>query len=196
MLQAMIRRVAPHVGCQLVFLALPLLALGQRHHHEEHVHKNEVAFFLGGTTESHDDETETFLTVGADYEHRFHPRLGISFEAEWVTDVDSAVFAFPAVVHVYKGLMVMVGPGWETAPRRFRVFGKERSFLMRTGVQYSFEIGERVSLIPALDFDFVRRTPLELPEGASELGLGFDATEGGAEWERLVVFGVKLAFSF
>lgn len=176
----------------LTALLLPAAAKAQRHHHEEHVHRHEVALFLGSTIENHEDDKESFFTIGGDYEFRFLPRVGISTELEYVTGVDTGVFAFPVVFHVYEGLMVMAGPGWEASNRRLERLGKERNFLVRTGVQYSFEIAERVSLIPAVDFDFVK-------ESEAEPSLGEPSDHGGGEaggWETVFVFGIKLAFAF
>ena len=76
---------------------------------------------------------------------------------------------FPVVFHVYR-LMVFGGQGFEHKARRRREtlaeihdepevereeFGS--SFLVRVGVQYAFHQGGRVSLLPAIDFDFVNR---------------------------------------
>ena len=90
-------------------------------------------------------------------EFRFFPRLGIPAEVEYVNGADTEVFAFPAIFHVYRGLMVLAGPGWETSPRGNERLGDHTSFLIRTGVQYSFHLGGRFAVIPAVDFDFVRK---------------------------------------
>ncbi|TDI37629.1 MAG: hypothetical protein E2P02_22395 [Acidobacteria bacterium] len=165
----------------LLFASAP--AFAQRHLHEEHTSHHEVALFLGGTTET-EGKSASFLTLGAEYEFRFLPRLGISVEVEYVNGADTGVFAFPAVFHVYRGLMVLAGPGWETAPRGNEQRGDHSSFLIRTGVQYSFHLGGRFAVIPAVDFDFVKES-----SSASH------QPEAG-KWETLFVYGVKFAFSF
>lgn len=76
---------------------------------------------------------------------------------------------FPVVFHVYR-LMVFGGPGFEHKARRRRETlaeihdepevereGFGSSFLVGVGVQYAFHLGGRVSLLPAIDFDFVNR---------------------------------------
>ena len=166
----------------LLFASAP--ALAQRHLHEEHTSRHEVALFLGGTTEAESEELESFFTLGAEYEFRFLPRLGISAEVEYVKGADTAVFAFPAIFHVYRGLMVLAGPGWETSPRGNEQRGDHTSFLIRSGVQYSFHLGGRFAVIPAVDLDFVKES-----SSASH------QPEAG-KWETLFVYGVKFAFSF
>ena len=52
---------------------------------------------------------------------------------------------------------------------------RKNSFLMRVGIQYAFHVGGRVSILPAIDFDFV------------------DGTE---DTETLIVYGVKIGFAF
>ena len=69
--------------------------------------------------------------------------------------------------------MVVAGPGWETSPREIEALGDKSDFLFRLGAQYSFHVGGRFSLMPAVDFDFVKREH---------------------ETEKLLVFGVKFAW--
>jgi len=139
--------------------------------------------FLGGTTET---ESASFFTIGGEYEFRFLPRFGVSAEVEYVSGADTGVFAFPAVFHVYRGLMVLAGPGWETHPRQMEP-GDQSSLLIRTGVQYSFHLGGRFAVIPAGAFDFVK-------ESSPGIEHRHQPEEGG--WETLFVFGVKFAFGF
>ena len=155
----------------LLLLLLPTTAFAQRIHHEEHESRHEVAIFMGVTTEAEHDES--FFTIGGEYEFRFLPRLGISVELEYINGLDAGVFAFPVVFHVHKGLMVVAGPGWETSPREIEALGDKSDFLFRLGAQYSFHVGGRFSLMPAVDFDFVK---LE------------------HETQKLLVFGVKFAW--
>ncbi len=170
-------------------MLLPASGLAQRHHHEEHEHKNELALFVGGTYDN--DEGTNSFTIGGDYEFRFHPRVGISAEAEYVVGPDTGVFAFPVIFHVYRGLMVLAGPGVEHTPRvRPEVPGElldelgeahvepeeaGSRFLVRVGAQYAIHVGARVSIIPAVDFDFVN---------------------GHERVEALFVYGVKIGFGF
>ncbi len=174
----------------LLLLAAP--ALAQRHDHAEHTSRHEAAFFLGGTTETEEDERESLFTIGAEYEFRVLPRLGISAEVELIRGADTELFAFPAVVHVYRGLMVLAGPGWENAPRRRANLGTENRFLIRTGVQYSFHLGGRFAVIPAVDFDFVKGSSrrIELPRQLEAP----EAREG--KWQTVFVYGLKFAWSF
>ena len=160
----------------LFWLLLPTTAFAQRIHHEDHESRHEVAIFTGVTNEP--EHHENFFTIGGEYEFRFLPRLGMSIELEYINGADAVVFAFPVVFHVYEGLMVVAGPGWETSPRVTERLGErlgdKSDFLFRIGAQYSFHVGGHFSLMPAVDFDFVDR---------------------GHETEKLFVFGVKFAWS-
>jgi len=170
-----------------VFL-LPAPALAQRHHHAEHTSRHEVALFIGSTMETETEESKSVFTIGGEYEFRFLPRLGISAEVEYLTGADTGVFAFPAVFHVYRGLMVLAGPGWETAPRRVDGLGDLSNFLIRTGVQYSFHLGGRFAVIPAVDFDFAKESSHGVEPNQHD--------EGAGKWETFFVYGVKFALSF
>ncbi len=165
------RRQYHRLALWFFLLLLPTTAFAQRIHHEEHESRHEVAIFTGVTIET--EHNESFFTIGGEYEYRFLPRLGISIELEYINGLDAGVFAFPVVFHVYKGLMFVAGPGWETSPRETEALGDKSDFLFRIGAQYSFHVGGRFSLMPAVDFDFVKREH---------------------ETEKLFVFGVKFAW--
>ncbi len=114
---------------------------------EEEEPKSEVAVVFSGTWES--ESEESFFTVGAEYEYRFIPKLGVSAAVEWVFESDEREFVFvvPVVYHVAGGLRLLAGPGFERTD--------ETSFLFRVGVNYAFEFGGRYAVIPALEFDFI-----------------------------------------
>ncbi len=92
MLEVLMHRPHPFLKLLGIFLLLPSSGLAQRHHHEEHEHRNELALFVGATYDA--DEKESFFTIGGDYEFRFHPRVGISAELEYVDGPNIGVSRF------------------------------------------------------------------------------------------------------
>jgi len=68
--------------------------------HEEHEHANEVAVFLGGTTES----DTTHFTIGAEYERRLGERFGMSFVSEHVSGTGAWVFLAPFTLRPVRAL--------------------------------------------------------------------------------------------
>jgi hypothetical protein len=114
---------------------------------EEEEPKSEVAIVFAGTYES--ESEKNFFTLGAEYEYRFIPKLGVSAAVEWVFESDGREFVFvvPVVYHVAAGLRLLAGPGLEHA--------EDTSFLFRVGVNYAFEFGDRYAIIPSLEFDFI-----------------------------------------
>lgn len=163
--------------------------------HEGHHHKNEVAFVVGGTYES--EEEETYFTLGAEYGRMLSPRVTTSFVAEYLDDVDAWVFVAPFHFKPWKrsNFFVALGPGFEHKSRRAHgeAHGGEHGethsdelvasesgesedlFLWRTGVGYNLHVGERLVIAPAIDLDLVR--------------------EGG-EWVEAIVFDVAIGFGF
>jgi hypothetical protein len=144
------------------------LAEGESEEEGEVEHRNELALILAGTYES--SEEENYFTIGAEYEYLFHPRVGISGTIEYISGPDAWILVFPVVFHPKGGLKILAGPGVELKPRRGsdengesnddetegdEDSGTDKLFLFRLGVAYSFEFGERYSITPALEFDFV-----------------------------------------
>ena len=127
-----------------------------------------MAVVFSGTWESESDES--FFTLGAEYEYRFVPKVGVSAAVEWVYESDRREFVFvvPVVYHVAGGLRLLAGPGLERAD--------ETSFLFRVGVNYAFEFGGRYAVIPALEFDFI--------------------TNGDDPTTEAIIYGVNFGVSF
>jgi len=131
-------------------------------HHEEGLeNSNEMALFLGGS--HHEDENG--FSVGLDYEHRLSPILGIGGLVEYSAgDFDSWVVAAPLFVHPYKGFRLVFAPGFEHKE-------STSDFLFRTGIAYQFEIGNRWSISPEYNVDFVHDETVHV-YGVS-FGIGF-----------------------
>ncbi len=154
------------------------VATGHGAEEAEHHHANELALFLGGT---HEDATgETGFTVGLEYERDLSHRLGMSFVAEHVSEIDAWVFLAPVTLRPVEGLGLKLygGPGVESkdSPEASgHGDDRESSFVLRGGVGWVLELGERMSLTPQLEMDYAR--------------------EDG-EWERAIVFGVAVGAGF
>ena len=91
---------------------------------------------------------------------------------EYIAGADAWVLTFPVTFHPKGGLEILAGPGVELEPRRGgsdengesedddetdgeEESGRDALFLFRIGVAYSFEFGERYSITPGLELDFV-----------------------------------------
>ena len=145
-------------------------ALGE-HHEEEQEHKNELSLILAGTYES--EEAETFFTSGLEYARVLTPKFGISGAIEYLHDNGAWIVVAPFTYRATERLKLLAGPGMEVEARR--TSAQENLLLVRLGLQYSFEIGERYSVTPALELDFVDEED---------------------EWVEAVVFGVNLGIGF
>jgi len=131
----------------LIALSVAPLVSAQSDDEGEEEPKSEVAIVFAGTYES--ESEKNFFTLGAEYEYRFIPKLGVSAAVEWVFESDTREFVFvvPVVWHAVAGLRILAGPGLERE--------QDTSFLFRVGVNYAFEFGERYAIIPALEVDFI-----------------------------------------
>lgn len=151
---------------------------------EGHGHEpaNEVAVFLGGTSENDD----THFTIGAEYTRDLSDRLELGVVGEHVDGVEAWVFIAPLSFRPVKGLGLRLygGPGLTAkvpepgsevhAEGEPHEGGREAFFLIRGGVGWVAEVG-RVSFMPQVELDFTR--------------------EGGA-WQTALVFGVSAGFGF
>ena len=161
-------------------------------------YRNALGLVLGGTYES--EEKDTFFTVGLEYERLFNEQFAILLGVEHITDVDAWLFVAPLAYRHDSGLRLFAGPGLELKTRRphqeeeaghgesaegeagttENTEGsgsgeRENLFLMRFGAGYNFALGERFTLLPALNLDLVRE-------------------EG--HWVEALVFTVTLGFEF
>ncbi len=74
-------------------------------------HRNEAALIVAGTKEIDGD---SFFTLGAEYERRLRPRLGVVAEIEYLFP-DRWIMAVPIVFHANHGVKIFGGPGFERA---------------------------------------------------------------------------------
>jgi hypothetical protein len=164
-------------------------ALAQEHEAAEHVehaeaehheyHKNYLFLFLGGTTESIRDESETFFSAGLTYERRLSQLIGLGIGGEFVFGDEGreALAGLLFILHPIGGLGLAVGPGLEVAKESHGEEGHEEEetsthAALRVGATYEFEVGEQFAVAPAVYVDFVDGKDPVLVWGL-EFGLGF-----------------------
>lgn len=126
-------------------------SLAEEHHgavtesHGHGFHKNTVAGFIGVTGE---ERRERALTLGIDYERRINELVGIGLGVERAMgDLDFTVVTVPFGFHIGQWKL-MIGPGIEFA------HGEKDHELIRTGVEYAFDMGG-YELAPKFIIDFV-----------------------------------------
>jgi hypothetical protein len=81
-----------------------------------------------------------------DYEYRVNDLLGLGAVVEYAGgEIDAWSFLAVADIHLYKGLIAQVGPGFETT-------SEEDVFITRFGMLYEFEY-EHLTISPQLHYD-------------------------------------------
>lgn len=143
-----------------ILAAAPALAQHENHESEE-IHRHHFAVLAGG---SHNTE-KNGATIGADYEYRFHRRLGALASFEYVGgDFREDVYAFTAAWHPWKGLRLIAGPGFDRELKRKEEAahvetaehdGKYRA-LFRTGASWEFHIKEHFTFGPEIAVDVLK----------------------------------------
>ncbi len=178
----------------LLCLAMPqgLLAQHGENADEAEFHQNHFSVFLGGTTESEEDETTTSFSIGVDYERRLSRLMGIGFGAEYVfVDVGrEALAGLLGFFHVTEGFVLLGGPGLEFAQEPLHEVeaggevGKisetsedveterETNLVFRLGTLYEFEVGHQYTIAPSLFVDFIENKDPAFVWGLS-FGIGF-----------------------
>ena len=184
------RSVAPHArgrraGTALLCAALWTLAPSApaSEAHEVHHHSNHLALFLGGTDGK--GEIGVAFTVGLDYERRLGKGLGIVALFDYAArPLEETVLGAGLMVHPTGGLVFTVAPGvlfekerggHDAASRSAGGYGESSGtnaeLVLRVGVMYEIEIGERFSLAPQFDLDLLGRDTV--PVFGVSAGIGF-----------------------
>lgn len=104
-----------------------------------------LSVFVGGT--HIDEEDETAVTIGVDYEYRVSDLLGLGFVVEQALgEIDSTTVLAVADIHLIHGLAVQVGPGIE--------FVDDTEFaIARLGMLYEVELGDHFTISPQFHYD-------------------------------------------
>ena len=158
----------PIVAALLLAVSAPATVEGQRaepEHRQELFLTHELSFVLAGTYETraagasskssapgHGESTHHNFTVGAEYELRFHRIFGVGAAVEYITHEKNWLFVFPAYFHVYRGLKLITGPGFERKHEH-----ADTEVVLRIGAMYSFEFAHRYSVTPAIALDLIGR---------------------------------------
>jgi hypothetical protein len=113
-------------------------------------HRHHAAAFLGGATRLWgQDHQESGMTVGVEYEYRFHRNWGVEGVLEGVFLHEhhrDLAFAAPLTWHPVGGLKLTAGPGFEDD-------GKHVLFMFRVSAGYAFEL-EGITIGPEVAMDF------------------------------------------
>lgn len=125
--------------------AMPAAAEEQ---HGEKDYKNTLAGFVGITSE---ERRENGLSIGLEYERHITEHFGIGaiLGERTFGDIDTWVFAIPFAYHTGHW-KIYAAPGFE-----HDIDSNENEPLVRLGVEYGFELGQRWEISPQLDTDFV-----------------------------------------
>lgn len=146
-----------------VLAACPLAAQHGEHGNREteEIHRHHFAVLAGASHNTMKDGG----TIGADYEYRFHHRLGALASFEYVGgDFREDVYAFTAAWHPWKGLRLIAGPGFDRELKRKEEIahlaeaehhGKYRG-LFRTGASWEFHWRDHVTFGPEIAVDILK----------------------------------------
>jgi len=146
-----------------VLAACPLAAQHEGHGkaEAEEIHRHHFAVLAGG---SHNTEKDGG-TIGADYEYRFHRRLGALASFEYVGgDFREDVYVFTAAWHPWKGLRLIAGPGFDRELKRKEEtehlaeaehHSKYRA-LFWTGAAWEFHVNEHWTVGPEIAVDVLK----------------------------------------
>ena len=105
-----------------------------------------LALFVGIT----DDRGDNAFSMGLDYEYHLSELIGVGGLLDVAgSDVRSFVVGVPVFFHPVGGLLLLAAPGVEHQN------DGSNEFLIRIGVGWEFEAGERFTIIPIANIDFV-----------------------------------------
>ena len=147
---------------------------------DHHFHRNHVAVFLGATTAlDRESGGKTSFTIGADYERRITPTLGVMALADFAfgDHKRTALFAAMFAGRPIDALRLAVGPGFELVEKDKTAEDGSSStehsafFVISTRATYDFHVG-RLSLSPAAGLDFIGETKTSFVYGVA-VGIGF-----------------------
>ncbi len=152
-----------------IAITTPAQAAGNEPHEAgPHIHRHHISGFAGGVYERTEGGSAAF---GLDYMYRlpyFGDYISIGALFETTTHVTKPMlFAVPFQVHPYKGLRVIVAPGFEVSHREHKW---TPWFLLRAGGAYDIHFGSW-AIGPEMYADFSRGEIAGIFGGS--LGYGF-----------------------
>lgn len=164
------------------FLATPAAAQDRDYAHGQHSEHglNHIALFVGGVSELDKGgrESDTGVSVGMEYERRISDKVGVGLMAEWGQKKLSrtAMIVLPVSFHFWRGMRVLVGPGFEFADAESGSDGEDageeheehdNEWAVRLGLSYEFELGGGWTLAPEFYADLIGSDKMSLVFGAS-----------------------------
>ncbi len=143
-----LRSCAMTASLTMACLALSPVASAQEREGFSPEHRHHFSVIFAGT--SLVDEDETGFTLGGDYEYRINKNFGtgIVLERAFGT-VDATTLLAVVDLHVWRDLIIQVGPGVEFTEDETVVAG-------RLGAVYEFELPQNVTLSPQVHYDISR----------------------------------------
>jgi hypothetical protein len=132
-------------GCLVWMLAAQA---GEDHSGPHHERGHELGLFLGAT----DVDDRLRPTLGVDYEFRIGPRWGVGAIADWAFGGEGREFVLAASGYLHLGTAVrlQLAPGIQRDKEMREIEG-----VLRLGIAYGFEVGERWSVMPTMALDLV-----------------------------------------
>ena len=142
---------------KIIFILILLLSLSffnDSSYADEELFKNELGLYIAGTTNL--DSDKTAFTIGADYERKVNILemgfgIGLFAEAAFF-DEKEFLIGVPFTFYLIEGFGVGVAPGIALIDREE---GTEEEFLFRIKAGYTFDIGSKYFVKPALALDFI-----------------------------------------
>ena len=126
---------------------------------EESEGKNEIAVFLGGTSQMSDDGTSAF-TLGLDYQYRVGKLIGLGFLFDHAMgDIKSTLIGPFVSFHLRKFVLI-------TAPA-LEFSDGETNPTFRLGLAYEIELSNGFAILPTLNYDNERRDEISIVYGFS-----------------------------
>lgn len=108
-----------------------------------------LSVVIGGTSVPSANETE--FTIGVDYEYRISELLGLGAVVEYAAgDIDATTILAVADIHLWRGLALQIGPGFEIADEGGDT---ETLAIGRFGALYEFQVGNRFTISPQVHYD-------------------------------------------
>ena len=124
---------------------------------EESEGKNEIAVFLGGTSQLEGDGTSAF-TLGLDYSYRVGKLIGLGFLFDHASGDLKSTLIGPFVSSHLRKFVLTAAPALEFSE-------EETTPTYRLGIAYKIELPNGFAILPTLNFDKERREEISLVYG-------------------------------
>jgi len=114
-------------------------------------HKHHASLIVGNTFDEHG---ENGFSVGGDYSYRFNKWVGLGVGLEYAGgDFEHVLIGVPLIIHLNEHWSLKVAPATEIHKDEEHD-EREREAIFRTGIGYSFHIGDEYTISPEFNVDF------------------------------------------